>query len=273
MNNRRRSLSLWIAAIILTLAIVVYQRITGPTHPVRGSAEVAGEKIKYKLLTSHETDGDAPVIVKSENSNIKGRLLYKRQNTEDDWRTIPMKNVDGKLEAALPVQPAAGKLAYQVKISYMGETISLTEDPVVIRFTGVVPLVLLIPHIIFMFSAMLFSTRTGLEALYRGKQTLTYAAITLITLFAGGLILGPAIQYLAFGDIWAGWPFGGDLTDNKTAVAFIFWLIAVIRLRKKPEKQTWALIAALVLLAVYLVPHSVLGSEFDYSTGEVVTGN
>jgi len=269
----RKSLILWIITILLTLVFVIYQRITGPTHPIRGSVEVAGEKIRYKLLTSHETDGGAPVIIKTGNENIRGQISYKRYNTDDDWQIIEMVFEDGSLSGMLPVQPPAGKLGYNVELIFMGDRAELREEPVTIRFTGVVPKFLLFPHILFMFTAMLFSTRTGLEALRKGKNTLKYAVVTIITLFAGGLILGPIIQYLAFGDLWTGWPFGQDLTDNKTLVAFIFWLIAVLRMRKHPQKQTWALIAALVLLAVYLVPHSVLGSEFDYEAGKVITGN
>jgi hypothetical protein len=80
------------------------------------------------------------------------------------------------------------------------------------------------------------------------------------------------MQLYAFGELWTGWPFGQDLTDNKTLVAFIFWLIALIRLWRNREHRGWALVAAIVMLIIYFIPHSVLGSELDYSTGEVVTG-
>ena len=51
-----------------------------------------------------------------------------------------------------------------------------------------------------------------------------------------------------------------------------FWLIALIRLWRNREHRWLALVAAIVMLIIYLIPHSVLGSELDYSTGEVVTG-
>jgi hypothetical protein len=41
------------------------------------------------------------------------------------------------------------------------------------------------------------------------------------------MILGPVVQYYAFGEFWTGVPFGWDLTDNKTLVAVIFWALAV----------------------------------------------
>jgi hypothetical protein len=264
---------LWIFAIVLTLIFVVYQRLTGPTHPIRGSVELNDFKIKYKLIRSSEGQTDALIKVKVPSDDITGVLSYKRYKTDDEWTEVAMKPEEGILAGYLPGQPPAGKLAYRIELSQSGQTVELTEEPVIIRFKGVVSKIILWPHILFMFTAMLMSTRTGLEALVKGRRTLLYAWITLITLGIGGLILGPAIQWQAFGDWWTGWPFGQDLTDNKTAVSFIFWVIAVIRLRKHPEKPTWAIVAAVVLLAVYLIPHSVLGSEFDYAAGEVTTGN
>jgi len=153
------------------------------------------------------------------------------------------------------------------------QTFNINEEPVVIRFKGPVPAYVLYPHILLMFLAMLYSTRTGIEAVIKGGRTFYYTKITLICLLFGGMILGPVVQKFAFGEYWTGWPFGKDLTDNKTLVAFVAWIIAVIRLRKNSEKRGWALAAAIILLAVYLIPHSMFGSELDYSTGEIGTGN
>jgi hypothetical protein len=94
---------------------------------------------------------------------------------------------------------------------------------------------------------------------------------TFILLTAGGMILGPIVQKYAFGDLWTGVPFGWDLTDNKTLIAFLFWALAVFMSWKK-EKPLYTIIAAVVLLLVYSIPHSLFGSELDYSTGQVTQG-
>jgi len=87
---------------------------------------------------------------------------------------------------------------------------------------------------------MLFGLRVGLELFFRRVDTKYYTGVVLITLFVGGLILGPVVQKYAFGAFWAGWPFGHDLTDNKTLFVFIFWVIAWFVLRKKTTKQSMA---------------------------------
>ena len=199
-------------------------------------------------------------------------IKYRRLGTDDEWISFPMKRDGQDLKGYLPNQPPAGKLMYHVALTNGTESVLLNEEPTVIRFKGAVPAWVLIPHIIIMFTAMMMSTRTGLEALARGKNSYRYSLITLVTLFIGGLILGPVVQKYAFGAYWTGWPFGQDLTDNKTLVAFIFWAIAAWRLFRKPENRTWPVVAMVVLLLVYLIPHSMFGSELDYSSGTVVTG-
>ena len=67
----------------------------------------------------------------------------------------------------------------------------------------------------------------------------------------GGMILGPIVQNFAFGELWTGVPFGWDLTDNKTLIAFLFWIIAVVMNRKK-EKPLYTILAAVVLTADFL---------------------
>ena len=124
-----------------------------------------------------------------------------------------------------------------------------------------------------MFFAMLFSSRAGIEAIAKGPNIKSYTFYTLIFLTIGGMLLGPVVQKFAFGEYWTGWPFGEDLTDNKTLFAFIGWLVAYILIRKDSKKGYWAIIAAVLLLAVYLIPHSMFGSELDYEKGTIETGS
>jgi hypothetical protein len=267
-----RSTLLWIFSFIFTIAIAYYQRTTGPTYPVRGKVTFSGQEIKYKLVRSSEEEGGARVTIKNIGENIQGSLRYKRFNSNDDWRIAEMQHEEGNLVGILPQQPPAGKLEYSVTLTSGTESIQVNEEPVVIRFKGAVPMYILLPHILIMFIAMMMSTLTGLEALTKGMKAYHFAWVTLITLFVGGLILGPIVQKFAFGAYWTGWPFGKDLTDNKTLVAWIFWAIALWRLYKNPANRTWPAIAMIVLLLVYLIPHSMFGSSLDYSTGEVTTG-
>ncbi len=265
MNPKLKSFLLWMFSILFMLVFIVYQRLTGPTHPALGKVEIAGETVKYRLIRSWGKEGDAKIEVSVENENINGTFHFRRFKSHDEWSEVFMQREGNKLIAFIPHQPMAGKVMYNISLSDGNASVSLREEPVIIRFTGIVPEYILFPHIILMFLAMVFSIRTGIEAYYRRENIFTYTQYTVIFFFLGGLILGPIVQKYAFGALWTGWPFGHDLTDNKTLVAFIFWVVALFKTMKDKKHRKWVIIATLALIAVYLIPHSVLGSELDYT--------
>lgn len=256
---------MWIIAVVFTLSLVIYQRATGPTYPLKGEVDVGSETIEYKLLRTHDTDINAPVVVVTDDPTITGTLSYKRYKSHDEWTTIDFDRNENGLIAYFPFLPPAGKMMYNVVLYKGGKQYNMNEEPVVLRFKGAVPAAVLAPHIFFMFFSLLFGVRAGLEALFRRKDTLFMTGVTLFTVIIGGLILGPIVQKFAFDAYWTGWPIGHDLTDNKTAVIFVFWLIAWIMLRKNPQHKTWVIVAVIVMIVVYIIPHSVLGSEIDYT--------
>ncbi|MFO8087603.1 MAG: hypothetical protein R6T91_07350 [Bacteroidales bacterium] len=264
-NKLNRSIVLWVLAFLLTISLATYQRLTGPTYPVSGDITIANESIDYELIRTFGGNGDAPVFIHTpEDADIKGYMAFRRYKSHDHWDTISMQRRGDTLIAMIPHQPPAGKVQYNILLESNNELRAIEAEPVIIRFKGAVPERVLVPHIILMFLAMFFSIRAGLEAIFKGQGTYLYTILTLAALIPGGLILGPIIQHYAFGDYWTGWPVSNDLTDNKTLIAFIFWFIAFIIQYRNRQKKGWALIASIVLLIVYLIPHSVMGSEIDF---------
>jgi hypothetical protein len=268
MSGKGKNVLLWLLAIVLTFSLVIYQRATGPTYPVKGKTDMNGEVIKYSLIRSFMGERDATIEVNVPSNNFAGEITFKRFKSHDDWTTIPMKYAKGKLTGDLPNQPPAGKIEYFVKLIHQGKSTQLTEDPVIIRYTGSVPMAILSPHIFFMFLSLLFGLRVALELIFKGKDAFFLSGVVVITLFLGGLILGPLVQKYAFDAYWTGWPFGHDLTDNKTIVSFILWVVAWFALRKNRSNKLWPTLAIIGMLAVYLIPHSVLGSEIDHTKAE-----
>ncbi|MCE1163966.1 MAG: hypothetical protein LWX07_01030 [Bacteroidetes bacterium] len=255
----------WILALVITLASAYYQRITGPSYPAKGSAVFQGKEINYKFERSNSTNENCPVQLNVADNNLKGVLLWKRHKTKDELSRVEMTNENGTLKAELPKQPPSGKLDYSVRVIGQNTETEIPEKPVVIRFKGDVPSVILIIHIILIFAAMLLSTRAGIEVFRKEPQLKKFTFWSLALMLVGGMILGPIVQKYAFGAYWTGVPFGFDLTDNKTLIAFIAWITASIMVFKSKKPAYWVLGAAVVTLAVFLIPHSVLGSELDYS--------
>ncbi len=262
----KKTTTLWSIAIIITIATAAYQRLTGPTYPVKGSIELNGKEINYKLPRTHGGDGNQKVSIKTNDNNITGILYYKRYKTNDKWQPLPMQYGNGELFAFLPHQPPAGKLEYYIELEKKAITVKIPNDnSVVIRFKGAVPLYILIPHIFAMFLAMLFSTRTAMEYFNPEPKLKKLTLWTIGFLIIGGLILGPIVQKFAFGQYWTGFPYGHDLTDNKTIIALSGWFIALFMYGKSKVPKLWAVFAAFLLLLVYMIPHSAMGSELDYN--------
>jgi hypothetical protein len=257
---------LWILAVVITLAAALYQRITGPTHSFRGKAAVGSAEVSFRLPRSAENDKDCEVAVKVSKAAVTGYVEHKRFKTDDPFERRKMVREGEKLVAFLPKQPMAGKLVYRVVLEANGAETSLTgEEPIIIRFKAPVPMIIQLPHILVMFLAMLVSTAAGLFALGKKHNPRKLAVWTAVLLFIGGFILGPLMQQFAFGKLWTGIPFGTDMTDNKTLIAMIAWVAAVIAGRKGKAARGWVLAASIILLVVYSIPHSLFGSELDYA--------
>ena len=121
-----------------------------------------------------------------------------------------------------------------------------------------------------MFAAMLFAVYTFLLVV-TGKKYSKWLKITVATLFVGGFVFGPLVQHVAFGPWWTGFPYGTDLTDNKTLLSFLFFAAALATLRWKYNKWVVCL-AVLFMIVIFSIPHSTYGSEYDYTTQQLGTG-
>jgi len=261
----RHKTFLWVLAFVVTAASAWFQRTTGPTYPLQGKGSVGGKTISYSFDRSHGGTDDAPVRVTAVDSSVQGTMFWRRFKTDDAWTAVVMKREGDHLTARLPHQPPAGKIQYFVRVTSPEDHRVLPKDePGVIRFKGDVPLPVLIIHVIAMFGGMLLSTRTGFESLLKNPRPAALTYWTIGFLAFGGMILGPIVQKYAFGAYWTGWPFGMDLTDNKTLIAFAGWIAAAVALHRSAKPKMWILAAAVLTLAVFMIPHSVLGSELDY---------
>ena len=279
----------WLIAIVITLAAAIYQRTTGPTYHKKFDIDVNGQTYKLDLVRSIEIGSNDPFKLDIDDASIEARLLWKRYLTNDDYTAVDfaykqkpvdsfiMNKIFGITEeqgwfADVPDQPAAGKIQYYFEVTdNNGTKTYLQNEPIVVRFKGAVPTYILTPHIFFMFFAMLLGNLAGIMAIFKHNRYKFYTTLTIISFFIGGMILGPIVQLYAFGEAWAGVPFAWDLTDNKTLIAFLFWLLAFAINRNK-ERPVYTVVAAVVMLLVYSIPHSMYGSELDPETGEIIQG-
>ena len=276
---------MWVIAVVLMAAAYSYQKRTGPTHPLKGSILVDGADVRYELLRSHETTAGALIEVPSPDGKVTGVLSWKNYPTKDAFTRQEMvvhefvPDEGGKvLQASLPVRPAAGKIEYFLELQTPSGAVRVPEaggeSEILLRYKDPVPGSILWPHICAMFFTMLIGMRAGLSALFQPSTVKRYAWMTLLIMTTGGLVLGPIVQKYAFGAYWTGFPWGYDLTDNKLLIMWAVWLIACVWMGGKARDdgstsgglgRVGVMLASVVMVAVYLIPHSMQGSELDYS--------
>ncbi len=253
----KSSIWLWILALLLTLVSAHWQRISGPTYPLSGRTRLGPDPIEYVLQRTHAGPGDEVVRLGRPAGDAIGTLEWKPVGSLAAWTQVPMRRDGEALSASLPHQPPAGRLWYRVRLLRGGDGVLIPPDrPAAIRFRGEVPAAVLVPHIILIFLAMLFSTRAGLEAFRRTPRLKSLAWWTVATMLVGGILLGIFVTHYAFGEWWTGFPMGNDITDSKTLLALVVWLAATAAIGRTRLDRVWVVFAALVTLTIFAIPHS-----------------
>jgi len=281
---------LWLIAIIITGFYVLYEN--DPYDPLSGELVLHdGEVVEYEFIRSRVLDEELVVGVDAPEGTT-GYVEYWRVNSDDEpqiadmeLQTVEVESMGDAeqvelLAARLPgLSEMAGKYAYFVHLEYDGESYVIDDgagEAIVSRYRGDMPmLTVVLPHVVTIMLSMLFGIRAALEALRPNGKPRWMMWAALITLILGGFIFGPIMQKHAFGVYWAGVPMGWDLTDNKVTIELVLWLVAVFFNTGDRKDGPWArrtiVIAGLVTFIVYMIPHSLLGSGYDYNAGDAIT--
>ena len=270
--NKTKSIIAWVIAVLITLMAAFYQKVTGPTYPKKKNVSINNTEYKLKFSRSSSCDKEAQIELDIADKSVKASIFYRRYPTKDTWSEIQFIRNNDLLSVVLPNLPPAGKYEYYVKLTSATNSVEIFQNkPILLRFKDAVPMWALLPHIIFIFFAMLFANLVGIFVLFKHSNLKLYLNITFVLLLLGGMIFGPIVQKYAFGDFWTGIPFGWDLTDNKTLFAFVAWGIAILGNRKK-DRPWLAFMATLFVLIIFSIPHSMFGSELDPNTGIITQG-
>ena len=192
--------------------------------------------------------------MKAADPKVTGSVAWRRYPTNDPFVSLPMVREGDALKAALPHQPPAGKVEYQVRLARGGRRRSSRNGRRSRGSRGPSRTSSSSPHIVAMFTGMLVANAAGLLALRGEKRLFRISLVVIALLSIGGLFLGPLVQKQAFDAYWTGWPFGSDLTDNKTAVAVLAWVVAAFLARGGRDARVAVVVAAVVTLAVFMIP-------------------
>jgi hypothetical protein len=281
-------MKLWRVAVafLFTVLLLVFARKTTMVRSVEKAVEGNGILIEHKTVPKQVGD-EIPVI----SAKVEGATLVKlfyRIGKDGEYQAVEMDLEPGAqnvFAASLPLRPKGIKAWYYLEAVSQEEggtrEVTLPDrsspdfSPILLRYEGEVPPYVVFPHVLCIFGAIFFAGIGLLSAIdvRRGKgslrQSVKFPVITFVLLFLGFLPFGIAMNYFAFGATWEAFPFGWDVTDNKSQIMLLFWLFTLLSvkgtLRGRDESKNLVsgrgysalvLISFIVTLLIIAVPHS-----------------
>jgi len=244
-------------------------------------SEAPGLKVYHRTVTEQVGSGQPCLRARVEPAQRVALVVR--------WMQPPSEKIEGRgmfeirpgvYEACLPPLEKGTVINYWIAVTNVEQTkVRVPADNGrfgVLKYKGEASTPVIAAHVFFMFAAFFFMVMSALAAIeiLRGREDKTNAMRAarwaLVASFIGGWPLGFILNYQTFGPLWEGFPFGYDITDNKTQVIFLLWLVSVLlawgsfvgrgeerdRLGRRPFAI--AIIACfLVSLALFILPHSI----------------
>ncbi len=273
-------------AFLFTLLLLIFTRKTTAVRSVHETVSQRGLLIDHTTVPKQVGD-EIPVISAKVEGASEVRLVYKIGKV-GEYQSVKMTPKPGEKNifvATIPHHPKGTKVWYYLEAvdQVEGEEIKVTLPqrksdqikPIRLKFEGEVPVYIVIPHVLSIFAAIFFATLTLFSAidLKKGKTTLKRSVqlctITLLLLFIGFFPFGWAMNYFAFGVLWEAFPFGSDVTDNKSQIMFLFWLFTLLMVKgtlwgKREHKSflsdrgysTLVIVSFVVSIIILAIPHS-----------------
>lgn len=271
-----------LAGILITLLIFVVARRISKNRPTELEMSLGDIQITHSTVYEHVGPGQPEILLSViPPVEIDAEVRYRAPGTEE-FETVGMSEISkGTWSARLPARDKGGRLEYGLRISSEktaeGGTATSSSEVgyYLIKFKGEVSVTIIILHVLCMFAAFFFIIEALLGAfaiLFKGEErefVVAQSRWVLLFTFLGGWPLGFALNWQTYGVLWEGFPFGYDITDNKTQLIAIFWIIiAALSWKSFACRRTGrdlagagvyavaVIIASILSLGLYLVPHS-----------------
>lgn len=271
-------------AVLFTLLLLTLTRKTTAVRSVHKAVEQQGIRIEHATVPKQVGD-DIPVISAKVEGSSDVSLVYKigKDGNYQSVQMIPESRGENAFAASIPLHPK-GQVAWYyleaVDQREQGEIkVTLPEtgqvQPIRLKFEGEVPAYIVIPHVLCIFGAIFFAVLAlfSIIDIKKGKRTLKqsvkFPLLTFVLLFLGFVPFGIAMNYFAFGVLWEAFPFGRDVTDNKSQIMLLFWLATLFLVKGTVGGKgdgrnlvsdrgycTLVMVSFLATMIILAIPHS-----------------
>ncbi len=280
MSGKRRIAVRIIIGLVVTVVLLGLSRRLSMRRPHDLAVEGDGFRVEHRTVTEQVGPGGPEIVIDVRGERALEPVVRYRVGADGAIETVAMNRAgDGRWRAELPWYDKGTKIHYAIELLLGGDIVARIPEnegsSLYIRYKGEVSRTVLILHIIFMFLSFYFMVQALWSAVgilagraWKG-EAVSHARWVLLSSFIGGWPLGFILNYQAFGVVWEGFPFGYDITDNKTQIMFVFWLVSLLLVRgslmgRGEERDALAprgfaaavVVSFVVSLLLFIVPHS-----------------
>ncbi|MBN1164077.1 MAG: hypothetical protein JXB45_05840 [Candidatus Krumholzibacteriota bacterium] len=268
-----------ILGLVLTLVLFVAAKRISVNQSRAVSESFAGREIYHSTVYEQVGAGRPEIRLRIDPPPASPPRVIFRYPDRDKLYSHAMESLgETGWSFKLPEGEKGTRLGYAFEVPGTGnetKRIPAGDAWFALKYKGEVSILVLILHVIFMFGSFFFMIESflcALDVLSKGadmRLTVIMARGVMFFCFIGGWPLGFILNYQRFGPLWEGFPFGYDVTDNKTQLMFLFWIVTVLlaagSFAGKSKKfdlvsaKTYAIaviVSFIASLAIFLIPHS-----------------
>jgi hypothetical protein len=256
----KKILLLLISTVIAVFAVFV-QQFSSSDRPYYEEIKINNIDYSFKLPVYHEGNEECLIELSVPDTTIKGLLYYKLFKSNHEYNFINLIRMNENLVSVLPHQKQNIKVQYYLELNSDGKKYFIARDnPVIVRFQGVVPKYVLFPQVAIMFVALIFSCFAGMLTFSHIDSYKKYAKVSFYLFTLSALVIGIIIHLISFRHLFVQVANNNDLTFYKNGIIFLLWL-AVYYVNRKSDFKFLTLAVSILTLILYCVSPNVL---FDW---------
>lgn len=266
-------------AILLTLALFWASPRLGQVNPETNFLEstIRDFLVDHVAVTQFNGDGEPQLSVRvttPADTNAFHLVIRYQSGDTGSFQQQRIPPVTGTLDlfsVHLPALPRGSDYHYYILLQdSTGQTMTRLPEKedsrITMRFLGTVPVWLIVVHITLLFLAALFAFLALIDTAWPREEDVKLRKLSqkILTstafLVLGGLISSAAISETKSGVLWAGWPFGHDLSQTFWTIVLIYWIFltlvfkgTIFGLRSKKNLMPTGGAVLLTLLGVILM--------------------
>ncbi len=244
-------------AIGISIVAVIIQQFLDKDYPYKTSILI-GEK-SYNLSLPVVNQGTIDCIIELEipDTSIHGAVYFKLFNSQTKWKRNGLIRLNDKLVSILPYQKPNVKLMYYLELTDGKNTYPIAkEQPVVVRYENEVPKYIQYPGVVLYFLALIIICYLGMVTLFGIPDFKKYIRWAFI-LISIGTIFEAIRFFLAYHHLLLLPDPYNNFTFFKLIIIFLIWW-AIYKLNSIKERRFLTLLAVIISLALYILPHQTI---------------